>query len=128
MWYLKLDNSNSILLLFPHLSIFSFIFLIPPSLLPFLPPRPPSLQIMLICINHYTAPWKPTRTKSALISPLSSHVCIMIRIEVIYMAASFCCLLISFLLFIFMFNVSLGHIRFSCLNVCFIIFGRSCLF
>ena len=43
------------------------------------------------------------------------------------MAAVFCCLLSSFLLFSCMFNTSLGNIRFSCLDVCFIIFGRSCL-
>ena len=42
------------------------------------------------------------------------------------MAAAFCCLL-SFLLFSCMFNTSLGHIRFSCLDVCFIIFGWSYL-
>ena len=42
------------------------------------------------------------------------------------MAAAFCCLL-SFLLFRCMFNTSLGHIRFSCLDVCFIIFGWSYL-
>ena len=43
------------------------------------------------------------------------------------MVAAFCCLL-SFLLFSFMFNTSLSHIRFSCLDVCFIIFGQSCFF
>ena len=43
------------------------------------------------------------------------------------MAAAFCCLL-SFLLSSFMFNTSLSHIRFSCLDVCFIIFGQNCLF
>ena len=44
------------------------------------------------------------------------------------MAAVLCCLLISFLLFSCMFNTSLDHIRFSLLDICFIIFGRSCLF
>ena len=44
------------------------------------------------------------------------------------MAAAFRCLLSGFLLFSCMFNTSLGYIRFSCLDVCFIIFGRSCLF
>ena len=127
MRYLKLENSSSILLLFPLLAFFLSSF---SSLPPSFPPSPPSFPPNYVNLyqNHDTAPWKPTRTKSALISPLSSHVCIMIRIEVIYMAASFCCLLISFLLFIFMYSVSLGHIRFRCLNVCFIIFGRSCLF
>ena len=42
------------------------------------------------------------------------------------MVAAFCCLL-SFLLFRCMFNTSLGYINFSCLDVCFIIFGLSYL-
>ena len=40
------------------------------------------------------------------------------------MATAICCLL-SFLLFSRMFNTSLDHIRFSCLDVCFIIFDWS---
>ena len=43
------------------------------------------------------------------------------------MAVVFCCLL-SFLLFSYMFNTSSGHICFSCLDVCFIIFGWSSFF
>ena len=44
-----------------------------------------------------------------------------------YMAAA-CCCLVSFLLFSCIFDISLGHFRFSCLDVCFIIFGGSCFF
>ena len=43
------------------------------------------------------------------------------------MTVVFCCLL-SFLLFSYMFNTSSGHICFSCLDVCFIIFGWSSFF
>ena len=42
------------------------------------------------------------------------------------MAGAFCCLL-SLLLFSFMFNTSLGLIRFRCVDICFIIFGWSYL-
>ena len=81
MWYLKLDNSNSVLLLFPLLAFFlCSLFSYPPS---FLPPLPPSLQVMLITLyqTHDTSPWRLAHTESALISPFSSNVRIMIKIE-----------------------------------------------
>ena len=73
-----------------------------------------------------TAPWKCTCTESALISPRSSHVCIMIRMKNQIYGISF--LLISFPLFNCTFSTSLGHTRFSCLDVCLILFTWRCLF
>ena len=125
MWYLKSHNSNSILLLFPLLAFFLSSF----SLSPSLPPNDDDYFVSALWRTD-TTPWRSTHTESALISPGLSDVCIMIRIgshTFIHMAGAFCYLL-SVLLFSYMFNMSWGHIRFSCLDVCFIIFGWSCLF
>ena len=122
-----MDNSNSILLLF---LLLAFSLLSFSSLPPFLPPLLRSLQIMLITLyqNHGTALWRSARTESSLIFPLLSHVCvcIMIRIESHIYGSSFLlftyisCLVVCLIL-------GLGHIRFGCLDVCFIILGWSYL-
>ena len=94
----------------------------------FLPPLPPFLKIMLITLyqNHDTAPWIPIRIESAMIFPLSSHVCIMIRIESHIYGSSFLLFTYIFCLVVCLI-LGLGHIRFGCLDVCFIILGWSYL-
>ena len=93
--------------MFPLLASFLPSFPFPPSF--FSPPFPPltSLPTNYVASAAWrsdTVPWKCTCTESALISPRSSHVCIMIRMKNQIYGISF--LLISFLLFNCMFSTS----------------------
>ena len=110
--------------------LLAFFLSSPTSHAPFLPP-PPSL--LANYVNYFasapwrsdTAPWSPTRTESALISPRLSHVCKVIRIEshirqqlsVVYLV--FFCLVVCLIL--------VWVVFLSVVWMCFIIFGWSCL-